>query len=525
MIPEISLILPLEWSEDGPHALQSSIDSLKEEVPFDKPFELIVVYCGDDKIDPEGLPLAKGLPFSVRVYQIQSRLHNEGETLGAWLAFGQILVFANSASLGHLKGCEVGHCHGSTVVLGWSRQEDPSVNLWATSKRTFWEKKLFGVTSDWPPSVSYVGLWLSSPTAVLRELHELREPAVIGEDGDEGEPRKDEEPNVLPRAPLTLGESFLGSPYRQWKWKHLRSVGQAKSRPYVAYCAVFGYKDPYCHSIASKTDTVSDTVFFTDVNWPRHYHGWTIVYMPNIFVYQKTCRDASQTMSRIPKLMPDIFLPTYVATLYIDNNIILRRPISSVLKTWLGKREWGAITHSNRRCAYKEIDACIRLRKDSPKFLEAQRRAYMKAKLPRMAGLAENPVLARVNSKRVATICQSWWRETQRFSKRDQISFAFVAWKHKYWRHVHLVPKGALGRGKTISKSVVYKSGKCIKSSNPKSNAKPPSYIGSKAVARALGQKTAMAPKRSSAGEKQRGMNRSKKLQRLLAMVHTRKTR
>lgn len=530
MIPEVSLILSISCPENLEELIGKTVESLGRAPPF-KDMEVVIVICSPETVKDDDFNLPKNLPFSVRVFQTQSLVCQEGETLGAWLAYGQILVFGSMNHLEHLGSCEVSHALSSKVVLGWGLEGVEGVS-WATSKRTFWQD-LIGVKDAWPEGISYVGFWFggsssreSSPCSSVEKDDEIKEPALI--DDAMVDDRSDEintetqeapvkniksEPSPLPRSPLPIKESFLGSPYRQWKWKHLKSVGKAKSRPYVVYCAVFGYPNPFCHSISSMADAVSDAIFFTDVKWPRHHHGWTVIYMPNIFVFQTTCRDPAQTMSRIPKLLPNVFLSTYVANLYIDNNIILRRPVSIILKTWLGRKEWGALSHRNRRCAYQEMDACIRCKKDNPKFIEAQRKAYLKARLPRMAGLAENPVLARVNSKSVAATCHLWWAETQRFSKRDQISFAYVAWKHKYWSKVNLVHKTALGHNATSRGGLVYKGGKMGSVSSKggvKGNTK-----GTKGTAKGTKGSTKGKPKTKSTNL----TSQSKKLRKLLALV------
>lgn len=88
--------------------------------------------------------------------------------------------------------------------------------------------------------------------------------------------------------------------------------------------------------------------------------------------------------------------------------------------------------HSHRNCIYKEAEACIALGKDNKEVILKQVALYKNAGYPRDNGLIESGViLRRHNDPIVMGAMTTWWRQIISYSKRDQISFNYVAWKNK----------------------------------------------------------------------------------------------
>lgn len=326
--------------------------------------ELVVVVCNSNIGASNGdVNFPPGLHGPCRVYVTASARVEDGETLGAWLAYGSTLHFARALD-------------GAVPALAQD----------GIAKREYWTS----------------GAWKA------------------------------------------LKPTWVSADFRAWKWA---CVGASRSpaTPFLLYSIVYGYRGAILHDVgkylALNGKPASDAIFFTDNDWPRKRNGWTVVYMYNVFRHQRggATRDAAQTMSRFPKLCPGQVVPGFAASLYIDNNIRLHRPVGEVLVRFLKDKEWGVHKHGVRSCVYAEIQKCVKLGKDDPGPLNRQASAYRKAKMPAHGGIAENHCLARVHTPAVLRMCHVWWREYTRHSKRDQISFAFVAWKAGYWRHMNLV--------------------------------------------------------------------------------------
>lgn len=54
---------------------------------------------------------------------------------------------------------------------------------------------------------------------------------------------------------------------------------------------------------------------------------------------------------------------------------------------------------------------------------------YRAEGLPEDAGLIEAPVILRRHTDAIRRLNESWWGEIVRASRRDQLSFNYVAWK------------------------------------------------------------------------------------------------
>lgn len=469
MVPDFSIVYPVLWTDTSANEICAMLNKLDAVDLRTKQTELVIVVCHPNMTEIPNFDFVKKSTqhheYTVRVYKTQGDNLEEGEALGSWLAFGHTLIIPYRhnpltdnvlAMYAPFSGIFLDNdvknvCDGNVYMFD-------SDGCWAITKRTYWDSCIYRMRNEWPESV----------TVYQKNQHHPDDHTTGGT--HDGKPEKSvgtqDTPilinNLLQRSPLPFEESFISYEYRQWKWRHECTVPAKKMKPYAIYSTVYGYNDPICHEITRMVDKNADSLFFTDVKWPRHYRGWTVVYMPNIFIFQKTCRDPHQTMSRITKLMPYEFLNMYAATLYIDNNIIIKHTVTILIRNMLRKKEWGVTRHGKRNCAYKEIKKCIEIKKDDPKYLHMQEVAYRRAGLPRFAGQAECPVISRVNARRVAGICRQWWSETNKYSKRDQISFTFVAWKNKYWNHMNLLNSSILSKTDN-SVCWVYKGGKCGK--------------------------------------------------------------
>jgi hypothetical protein len=86
-------------------------------------------------------------------------------------------------------------------------------------------------------------------------------------------------------------------------------------------------------------------------------------------------------------------------------------------------------TYGPRDCVYQEAEACIKRRKDRPDVIEAQMARYRAEGYPEHGGLVETSVVVRTFGETVRRFNAAWWREICSGSRRDQLSFNYVAWK------------------------------------------------------------------------------------------------
>ncbi|MCB8877174.1 glycosyltransferase domain-containing protein [Acidisoma silvae] len=148
-------------------------------------------------------------------------------------------------------------------------------------------------------------------------------------------------------------------------------------------------------------------------------------------VVAKTNQDSHRQAKNF-KHRPHAYFPDHIASLYLDNTVKLRAPVSDILRL-LGAK--GApimmFRHPWRNCVYQESRAVIGERYDHVALIEAQMAAYRAAGYPRRSGLhATTMMLRRHNDSRLVAFAEDWHRELLRFSKRDQLSFDYVRRLH-----------------------------------------------------------------------------------------------
>ena len=86
--------------------------------------------------------------------------------------------------------------------------------------------------------------------------------------------------------------------------------------------------------------------------------------------------------------------------------------------------------HPNRKCIYKEAEACKKAKKDKPEIIDKQIEKYKKEKFPENFGLVQsNIVIRHHNSDDCIFLMNSWWEQIANESHRDQLSFNYVIWK------------------------------------------------------------------------------------------------
>lgn len=155
--------------------------------------------------------------------------------------------------------------------------------------------------------------------------------------------------------------------------------------------------------------------------------NWTVVQLSDLAL------DAGRE-SRRPKLRPHDFLPEFEWSLYIDNSVRLKVNPIEIQRTYAtADNRFVCFKHPERDCIYDEAEEVIRLGIDSERRVREQVDYYRQRGFPKHDGLINGGVLLRRHSDpEVARISAEWFEHVLRFSKRDQLSFNYVAWRHRF---------------------------------------------------------------------------------------------
>lgn len=203
----------------------------------------------------------------------------------------------------------------------------------------------------------------------------------------------------------------------------------------VVYTAVFGKYDMINEPMI-KPDNV-DYVIFTDGEIPSD-SKW-IKKDPSKFLPNRELTNTEK--NRYFKMLPHIIFSEYDYSVYIDGNVLVVSDVTSLTKT-LETFPIAMFRHKNRDCVYQEAKACIIKKKDNKDSLEKHIQLLKEHSVPEHSGLLEATVIIRKHSdKRCIELMESWWKEFNEYSKRDQISLIDCLWQKK----INITDVGVLG--------------------------------------------------------------------------------
>lgn len=186
-----------------------------------------------------------------------------------------------------------------------------------------------------------------------------------------------------------------------------------------------------------------DFVCFTD----RDFKSDTWDVQKVLPLYKDNTRTA-----RKYKLLPHRWFPNYEYSCWIDGNAKVRNDINDLF-SFIEDCNLATYDHATthldpRDCIYEEAEVILNVGKmnyqknpskginafkDDPRVIERQVNKYWGEKMPRNNGLISSMVLfRRHNEKDCIKTMEDWWTEIKHNSKRDQLSFNYVAWKNNF---------------------------------------------------------------------------------------------
>ena len=204
----------------------------------------------------------------------------------------------------------------------------------------------------------------------------------------------------------------------------------------VIYTAIFGDYDNLAEP--QYVPDGFDFICFTDnreLETPSD-SKWKVKYVKPL--YSDSTRNA-----RKYKILPHRFLSEYDVSIWIDGSQHIVGDFNDLLVNHLSDRDMACFDHLQcrldpRGCVYQEAQAILWLGnndpnknfKDNPELVVNQVKKYQKEGYPQNNGLITSGVLLRNhNEPTIIEAMELWWEELKYNSKRDQLSFNYVAWK------------------------------------------------------------------------------------------------
>lgn len=140
--------------------------------------------------------------------------------------------------------------------------------------------------------------------------------------------------------------------------------------------------------------------------------------------FSDPCRNA-----KIHKILAHRYFPEAEFTLWIDGCVQIKAAssLTTLVSSALQQHDIALFRHRRRACIYAEAEACKAARKDSAEIIDRQIATYLGEGYPPNNGLAECTVILRRNTDTIARFNERWHEEIAKFSRRDQLSFDYVA--------------------------------------------------------------------------------------------------
>lgn len=133
--------------------------------------------------------------------------------------------------------------------------------------------------------------------------------------------------------------------------------------------------------------------------------------------------------ARMCKILSHLFVKTEWS-LWIDGTIQLLKTPEEILEKYKDRGDMVTMRHRARNCAYDEAVAIfLGKRENNHAIVDEQVATYKADGYPVQNGLFETGCILRHHTPEVVRFNEFWWAQNCRFSKRDQLSVNYSAWK------------------------------------------------------------------------------------------------
>lgn len=164
-----------------------------------------------------------------------------------------------------------------------------------------------------------------------------------------------------------------------------------------------------------------DFLCFTDR--PREAPGWRQIIIDS----EPTDNNLK---AKVFKVLPHLHLQDYTHSMFVDANTVFLGRLTELIWLCLLSGDFVMWQHPLRDDAYMEVNTIIAHRRHEPVGVIDQVSHYSKEGLPSNTGLFEASFIwRRHGAPEVIALMEQWWGQIGQFSKRDQISLAYLVWK------------------------------------------------------------------------------------------------
>lgn len=189
----------------------------------------------------------------------------------------------------------------------------------------------------------------------------------------------------------------------------------------LVYTSIYGGFDTPIEQPKQTVDT--NFIMFSDI--PIKSESW-------FNVVEDRPEKTPRMQAKYRKLHPPVIVKDWNIKIWIDGSVkILREDFVEKCIEWIGDNNMLLFEHPDRDCIYDEAELSSTLPKYKGQRCMEQVAHYRKEGVPEYNGLYACTVIARRGD--TSKFDEAWWLENKEFGYQDQLSFGYLAWKHKIY--------------------------------------------------------------------------------------------
>lgn len=195
----------------------------------------------------------------------------------------------------------------------------------------------------------------------------------------------------------------------------------------VVYTAITAGKDILVEE--QNTEGADFVAYMDAITNPSRMAKTDSWYIRQLRATPNAVREDYARQAKLYKMLPHVFFPNAEYSLWMDGNMRLLVPLGTLIDKYLREHDIAFFKHPIRDCIYDEGDVCRQLVLDDVFIMELQMKRYREQGYPEHNGLIDGSVILRRHTKKIKELNTLWYKEITRYSKRDQLSFDYLAWK------------------------------------------------------------------------------------------------
>ena len=217
--------------------------------------------------------------------------------------------------------------------------------------------------------------------------------------------------------PATGGRSSIIDADRQNQIiRQYRTARGTRNHIAVVSCIVGAYDLLIlpCHLLPD-----ADYICFSD----RPRHNWGVFEIrPMDFLHADATRSARFVKTHLHR-----YLREYETIIWLDANVIVLGDLRNYVDRFLmSGKAFGALPHPFRRTVYEEAEACKAELRDDAQIIDLQVTRYLCERFETDNLIETGFFICKPKDDRFRRFCDSWWREIDRYSRRDQLSINYA---------------------------------------------------------------------------------------------------